>query len=69
MRLILLQCCVAVAVLVLVVLFGTLARHRAARRSNTGQRAPLSEYAWAAIPWLMMAGSALPAIRLMMAST
>ena len=64
MRIITLQVCGAVAALVLAAMLSAIARYRAQSRSRgICQTNALVEYAWAAIPWLMVAVCALPAVQ------
>ena len=64
MRILTLQVCGAITALVLVAMLSAIARHRAQnRRRGICQTMALVEYAWAAIPWLMVAVCALPAVQ------
>ena len=68
MRLFALKVCGAIAVLVLVVMFGGIMRHRAQWRPDGAHHTTaLAEYLWAAIPWLIFAAGVLPAVRLIVA--
>lgn len=63
MRIFTLQLCGAVAALVFVAMLSAIARYRARNlRQGVCQTTALAEYAWAAIPWLMVAVCALPAV-------
>jgi heme/copper-type cytochrome/quinol oxidase subunit 2 len=67
-RLIALKVCGAIAVLVLVAMFGAIARRRALWRPHEAHHTTaFSEYVWAAIPWLIFAAGVLPAVRLIVA--
>ena len=64
MRILTLQVCGAITALVLVAMLSAIARYRAQnRRRGICQTTALVEYAWAAIPWLMVAVCALPAVQ------
>lgn len=69
MRLILLEICAAMAALLFVAVIAAIAGHRGKRRSEGGLHQPLSEYAWAVVPWLLMVGSAFPAVSLTFAGS
>lgn len=65
MRLILLDFCVGTTGLLFVVMLVEIARHRAQRRSEGADNATaLTEYLWAAVPWVILTACALPAVRL-----
>jgi heme/copper-type cytochrome/quinol oxidase subunit 2 len=67
MRVILLEACMATAALVFVAMMCAIAWHRAKRRPSDEYRGEaLSEYAWAVFPWILIAGSALPGVRLVL---
>jgi heme/copper-type cytochrome/quinol oxidase subunit 2 len=68
MRLIVLEICGGIALLVFVVMLAAIARHRLQGRSQTYQGNALAEYLWATIPWLMIISSAIPAARQIVAS-
>jgi heme/copper-type cytochrome/quinol oxidase subunit 2 len=58
-----------IAVLVLVFMFSAIARHRAQPRPHGPHyTAALAEYVWAAVPWLILVGGALPAVRMIVAA-
>ena len=64
MRIITLQVCGTITALVLVVMLIATARHRAqSRHQGMRHTSALAEYTWAAIPWLMVAVCALPAVQ------
>lgn len=68
LRLIALKVCGVIAVLVLVVMFGAIVRHRALWRPHGAHHTTaLAEYVWATIPWLIVAATVLPAVRLIVA--
>ena len=68
MRLIVLEVSAGVAALVFLIMLVATALHRSARGSQgPHQRAALTEYLWAVVPWLMMAAGVLPAVRRMVA--
>lgn len=68
MRLIALKACGVIAVLVLVAMFGAIARHRVPSRTHGAHdTTAFAEYVWAAIPWLIFAAGVLPAVRLIVA--
>ncbi len=65
MRLILLEICVGITALLFLVMLTGIARHRAQRRSEGANNATaVSEYLWAAVPWVILTVCALPAVRL-----
>lgn len=65
MRLILLQVCAAGTALLFLVMLTEIARHRAQQRSEgTDNPTAMSEYLWAAVPWVILTACALPAVRL-----
>jgi heme/copper-type cytochrome/quinol oxidase subunit 2 len=64
MRLIVLEFCGAIAVLVFLAMLAAIARHRRQCGSQTEQPGALTEYLWATIPWLMIISCAIPAVHL-----
>ena len=68
MRLIALTICGSIALLVLLAMLATIARHRAQHHSRERRSAALAEYLWAIIPWLMILSCAIPAARQIVAS-
>ncbi len=64
MRLIVLEVCAGVAVLVFLAMLVATAMHRSARGAEDPHHcAPLAEYLWTTVPWLMMVACVLPAVR------
>jgi len=64
-RLILLKVCIGISVFLFLVMLAGIARHRAQRRSEGANHATaMSEYLWAVVPWVILTGCALPAVRL-----
>ncbi len=63
MRLIALQICGGIALLVFLAMLGAIARHRLRNGPLTKRSPALAEYLWAIIPWLMIIAGALPAVR------
>ena len=60
--------CGSIALLVFLAMLRSIARHRARPYPNRACGATaFAEYAWAAIPWLMVVACALPAARLIVA--
>lgn len=68
MRLIILEICGGIALLVFVAMLAAIARHRVHGSSQTNRPPALAEYLWATIPWLMIISSAMPAVRQVIAS-
>jgi len=64
MRLVVLQFCGAIAVLVFLAMLAAIARHRGQCGSQSDQPGALTEYLWATIPWLMIISCAIPAVDL-----
>ncbi len=65
MRLIVLEVCVGVALVMFVTMMGTTAMHRARQRLGRPATTPArSEYLWAVIPWVLITACALPAVRM-----
>ena len=65
MRLVLLEVCVGITALLFLVMLTEIARYRAQRRSEGANNATaMSEYLWAAVPWVIFTVCALPAVRL-----
>ena len=68
MRLIALEACGGIAALLSLIMIGAVARHRAQRRSEERQHITAwSDYGWAVLPWVMIVGAALPAVKVIMA--
>lgn len=66
MRLIVLQACIAVAVVLFMVTLSATVVHRARRGPGDARRNTLlSEYIWALIPWAIMVTAAFPAVKMM----
>ena len=68
MRLLILRVCFITAAVVFVTTLAATASHRSLRgpdREYGG--ATVREYLWALVPWVMMAGCAVPAVRLILA--
>jgi heme/copper-type cytochrome/quinol oxidase subunit 2 len=64
-RLMLLEVCAGITALLFLVMLAEIARHRAQRRSEGANNvAPMSEYLWAMVPWVMLTACALPAVLL-----
>jgi heme/copper-type cytochrome/quinol oxidase subunit 2 len=64
-RLILLEVCAGITALLFLVMLAEIARYRAQRRSEGADNATaMSEYLWAAVPWVILTVCALPAVRL-----
>jgi heme/copper-type cytochrome/quinol oxidase subunit 2 len=64
MQLIALKALAAVAAFVFLSMLVAIALHRSARGAEDSyQSSAVAEYAWAVVPWLMMAACALPAVR------
>jgi heme/copper-type cytochrome/quinol oxidase subunit 2 len=60
--------CGSIALLVFLTMLGAIARHRARLCPDRAYGATaVAEYAWAAVPWLMIVACALPAARLIVA--
>ena len=70
MSLIILQACGVIAALVFASMMAAIARHRAGR-TPAGRLNPtaLSEFSWAAVPWVIMLGSVWPSVRLIVAGS
>jgi hypothetical protein len=67
-RVIALELCVAIAALLFLAMMAGVARHGARQPSSGGKRAAaLSDLVWAAVPWALVVGGALPAIRVTLA--
>ena len=68
MRVIALELCVAVAAVLFIAMMAAAAWHRMRQPSGSEKRATaLSEFIWAAVPWIMVVGGALPAIQMTLA--
>ena len=69
MRLIVLEVCAGIVALLFVVMLVATASHRARVRAGGEYPVPaLAEYLWAVVPWVIVAGSAFPAARLIVAA-
>lgn len=68
MRLIILEICGGIAVLLFLAMLAAIARHRLHGSSQRNRASALAEYLWATIPWLMLISSAIPAVRQIAAS-
>jgi len=68
MKLVALELCGSIALLVFLMMLATIARHRVLGRSQERRSAALAEYLWAAIPWLMILSCAIPVVRQITAS-
>lgn len=68
MRLIILQICGGIAILIFLAMLAAIARHRLHAPSERNRPPALTEYLWASIPWLMIISSAIPAVRQIAAS-
>lgn len=69
MRLIILEVCVSIFVLLFLTTLTATVWHRV--RHGAGGAHPgsaMAEYLWAVVPWLMVAGGAFPAVRLTVAA-
>ena len=65
MRVIALELCVAIAVVLFVAMMVAAAWHRMRHPVESERRvAVLSDLIWAAVPWVMVVGGALPAIQM-----
>jgi heme/copper-type cytochrome/quinol oxidase subunit 2 len=68
MRFVVLEVCACIVALLFLTTLTATAVHRAKRSSTDAHHAnALTEYLWAAIPWVMIAAAALPAVRLIVA--
>jgi hypothetical protein len=68
MRLMVLEGCAAIAVILFLATLATTALHRAQRRSEEVYRmSALAEYLWMVVPWAMITACAYPAARLIVA--
>jgi hypothetical protein len=68
-RLIVLEVCAGIVALLFLVTLAATASHRA--RLRAGGACPASglpEYLWAVVPWVIIAGSTFPAVRLIVAT-
>jgi hypothetical protein len=63
MRLILLEVCAAIVAFLFLTSFAAMAAHHARRRcQGVVQAVSVTEYLWAAVPWVMVAAAAFPAV-------
>lgn len=63
MRLEILEVCVAIAVLLFVTMLAATASHAQRCSEGASGAKALTECLWAVVPWVILAASALPAVR------
>jgi len=68
MRVVVLECCVGIAIVLFLIMMTAIARHRARGLGTQSLGSTVAEYVWAVIPWLMGVGAAIPAARLIFAN-
>jgi len=69
LRLIALEVCAGIFALLFLATLVATAVHRARQRGGAYPASALAEYFWAVVPWVIVAGSAVPAVRLIVAAS